>query len=194
MLKKRTLLAASIALTLIALLAGCAQQQSLEGERAFRETSPGEPPQPESSTVVNWRSAEFTDVRTGESFSVSQFAGKPVLLESFAVWCPVCTKQQREIQKLHEEIGDAVVSISLDTDPNEDAAKVLEAAQQRGFTWRFAVSPAEITKALIEEFGPAIVNAPIAPVILVCEDQSARLLGRGTKSAEELKAEIERGC
>jgi len=133
-------------------------------------------------------------VRGGETFTINDFAGKKVLVESFAVWCPVCTKQQREIQKLHEEVGEAVISISLDTDPNEDIQTVLEAVQERGFTWRFAVSPPELTKALIDEFGSAVVNAPIAPVILVCEDQSTRLLGRGTKSVEELKAEIQRGC
>lgn len=178
---------------LLFLLSSCTTEQSLGGERAFRETLPGEGEQPESSATLDWRSAPLTDVRTGEAFTINQF-DKPILLESFAVWCPVCIKQQQEIKKLHEEVGESIVSISLDTDPNEDAQKVLEAVQQRGFTWRFAVSPPEFTKALIAEFGSAVVNAPSAPVILVCEDKSARLLGYGTKSVEELKAEMERGC
>lgn len=148
----------------------------------------------ENSSAVDWKTFPLTDVRTGETFRISDFAGKSVLVESFAVWCPVCTKQQQEFLKLHQELGDSFISISLDTDPNEDAQKVLEALQERGFTWLFAVSPAELTKVLIEEFGPAVVNAPIAPIILVCEDQSTRFLGRGTKDVEELKSELERGC
>lgn len=148
----------------------------------------------DSTPILNWKTSPLVDVRTEESFTISDFAGKPVLVESFAVWCPVCIKQQQEIQKLHQELGDSFVSISLDTDPNEDAQKVLEAVLDRGFDWRFAISPAELTKSLIDEFGPAIVNAPIAPIILVCEDQSTRFLGRGTKDVEELKAELERGC
>lgn len=148
----------------------------------------------DSSPAVDWKTFPLLDVRTGKTFTVSDFVGKPILVESFAVWCPVCTKQQQEIQKLHQELGEAFVSISLDTDPNEDAAKVLEAVQERGFAWRFAISPAELTKTLIDEFGPAVVNAPIAPIILVCDDQSTRFLGRGTKDVEELKTEIQRGC
>lgn len=173
-------------LILSVFLYGCAPQQS---EQLPIDVSPAD-----SSQKVKWRTVPLTDVRTGTTFTISEFSGKPVLVESFAVWCPVCAKQQKEIQKLHQELGEAVVSISLDTDPNEDAQKVLEAVLDRGFTWRFAVSPPELSKALIEEFGPAVVNAPIAPIILICEDQSTRFLGRGTKSVEELKTELQRGC
>ncbi len=147
-----------------------------------------------NTTQLHWKLVPLIDVLSGEKFTIADFAGKPFLIESFAVWCPVCLKQQQEIKKLHEKLGEAVVSVSLDTDPNEDMQKVLEAVQERGFTWRFAISPIEVTKALIEEFGPAVVNAPIAPIILVCEDGSTRLLGKGVKDVEELEAELERGC
>lgn len=174
-------------LMLSVLFYGCAPQP---------EAGSASPTTPVDNSVpaLDWKTFPLTDVRTGEIFHISDFAGKAVLVESFAVWCPVCTKQQEEIQKLHQELGDSFVSVSLDTDPNEDTAKVLEAIQERGFTWRFAVSPAELTKVLIEEFGPAVVNAPFAPIILVCEDQSTHFLGRGTKDVEELKSELERGC
>ncbi|MBI4151777.1 TlpA family protein disulfide reductase, partial [Candidatus Woesearchaeota archaeon] len=145
-------------------------------------------------TQVDWKTFPLKDVRSGKTFTISDFTGKIVLLESFAVWCPICTKQQKELQKFHEEIGDLVISISLDTDPNEDEETVHRALQERGFDWRFAVSPPELTKILISEFGSVVVNAPSAPVILVCKDQTSRLLGRGVKDAEELKEEIERGC
>lgn len=44
---------------------------------------------------------ELTDVNTGETFTPLDFTGNPVLLESFAVWCPVCLSQQRHIGSLH---------------------------------------------------------------------------------------------
>jgi thiol-disulfide isomerase/thioredoxin len=137
---------------------------------------------------------ELTDVATGQKFKISDFKGKPVLLESFAVWCPTCTSQQREIKKLKEKEGEAIVHISLDTDPNEDEAKVREHIQRNGFDWYYAVSPIELTTALIDEFGLTIVNAPSAPVILICPDQSTRFLKSGVKSADQLLAEIEKGC
>ena len=87
-----------------------------------------------------------------------------------------------------------VVSISLDTDPNEDAEKVLEHIESNGFDWYYAISPINVTTALIDEFGLTVVNAPSAPVILICEDQSFRFLDSGVKEAEDLIEEIEVGC
>jgi len=142
-----------------------------------------------------WIDIELEDIVTGEKFSVGQFIGeKPILLESFAVWCPTCTAQQKQIRVLHADIGDDVISISLDTDPNEDAARVREHLNRNGFDWRYAVAPADLSRGLIDDFGITVVNAPSAPVILICLDGQARLLDSGSKSADVLKAEIDRGC
>lgn len=142
-----------------------------------------------------WKNIELEDVRTGETFKIGDFKGKPVLVESFAVWCPTCTKQQKEIKKLHEELGDSVISISLDTDSNEDELKILNHIEANGFDWYYAVSSIEMTQSLIDEFGNSIVNAPSAPVVLICEDGSFRKLsGFGSRNVDELKEEIELGC
>ena len=61
-----------------------------------------------------------------------------------------------------------------------------------GLDWYFVVAPIELTNALIDEFGLAVVNAPRAPVILIYEDQSTKLLRSGVKSAEELISEIQK--
>jgi thiol-disulfide isomerase/thioredoxin len=137
---------------------------------------------------------ELADVGTGEKFRISDFKGKPVLLESFAVWCPTCLKQQQEIRKLKASEGDAIIHISLDTDPNEDEAQVKEHMERNGLDWYFAVAPAELTQDLIEDFGLTVVSAPSAPVVLICADQSTRLLKNGVKSADTLLAEVEKGC
>ncbi len=142
----------------------------------------------------DWLDIELVDVRTGQTFALSDFKGKPILLESFAVWCPTCLSQQRQINDLKAKEGDAIVHISLDTDPNEDESRVREHLERHGFDWLFAVAPIELTNALIDDFGLAVVSAPSAPVILICEDQSARLLRRGVKSADDLFGEIEKGC
>lgn len=149
----------------------------------------------ENRADISWMNIELKDVRTEETFKISDFEGKPVLVESFAVWCPTCTKQQKEIKGLHEEIGNEVISVSLDTDPNEDSSKVLEHLQANGFDWYYAISPIEMTQSLINEFGNSIINAPSAPMILICEDGSFRKLsGSGSRDVDKLKEEIERGC
>ena len=147
-----------------------------------------------SSTTLDWKEISVKDINSGATFKISDFKGKPILLESFAIWCPTCTKQQREIKKLHDELGDEVISISLDTDPNEDESSVKEHTGANGFDWRYVISPPTMTQSLIDEFGVGVVNAPSVPVILICEDQSTRYLNRGVKSPEDLKSAIAQGC
>lgn len=141
-----------------------------------------------------WMDIELTDVATQETFTISDFKGTPILLDSFAVWCPTCLQQQRKMAELKERKGAAIIHISLDTDPNEDENNVKEHIETHGLDWYFAISPIELTNALIEEFGLQVVNAPSAPVVLICEDGSARLLTSGVKSADELLAAIDEGC
>jgi len=148
-----------------------------------------------ASGNVDWMNVELKDIRTGETFKISDFKGKPILLESFAVWCPTCTKQQRKIKELHEKIGDDVISISLDTDPEEDEARVREHIESNGFDWYYAISPIEMTQSLINEFGNSIISAPASPMVLICEDLSFRKLGGfGSKNVNKLKDEIAQGC
>ena len=180
---------------IVVFMIGCStetKQMQLDAEGNEFEPQPGN--SKETGSTSTWLDSELTDVKTGETFKISDFKGTPILVESFAVWCPTCTKQQGEFKKLHEEVGDQVISIALDTDPNEDEQKVLEHIDRNGFDWRYAVSPKELSQSLVDEFGVNVVNAPQAPVILVCEDLSSRLLPRGLKTAQELKEQIAEGC
>ncbi len=139
--------------------------------------------------VTPWNETSLTDVLTGQEYKISDFSGQVVILESFAVWCPTCRKQQEQIKKLIES-GDESIHISIDVDPNEDKEQVINHAQKNGFTWKFSIFPIDATKSLIKEFGQTIVNAPQAPVIIVCPDGNSRLLQNGVKTAEELSNEI----
>lgn len=159
-------------------------------EGADKDQSEGDQ---EVSKISSWMETNLNDVNTGKEFSVGQF-DRPVLVESFAVWCPTCTTQQKEIKKLHEEVGDSIVSVSLNIDSNEDQEKVQSHIDKHGFDWYYAIAPGEMTKSLKEEFGNSILVAPRAPVILVCEDNSFRRLADGVKTAQTLKEEVEKGC
>ncbi|MDE0024822.1 MAG: redoxin family protein [Spirochaetaceae bacterium] len=145
----------------------------------------------EPEPAVAWLATELTDVASGETFTLAEFAGTPVLLESFAVWCPICTNQQKQVRALHEEVGDEVVSIALNTDPNEDRDKVAAHIARHGFDWRYAVAPVELILALKEEFGVGFLNAPSAPMVLICPDQNVReMLKRGVKRANFLQEQV----
>jgi len=146
----------------------------------------------ETKNIIDskWANNELKDIRTGQNFKIKDFFGKPILLETFAVWCPKCLEQQQEIKKLQEELGDNVFSISLDIDPNEDEVKVKEHIEKNRLNWKFAVLPVEITRNLIEEFSNSINYAPNSPIILICGDGKARQLRNGIKDVNELKSEI----
>ena len=149
---------------------------------------------PQTLKTPNWHNIQLEDVNTGEVYTIGELNDKPILLESFAVWCPICTQQQREIKKLHEEIGDTVISIGLDIDSNEDKNTILKHIQSNGFDWIYSISPPDLTKELTNEFGREVVSAPIVPMILICEDGNSYFLDRGFKSVEKLKASINEKC
>ena len=148
-----------------------------------------------TKTMTNdWKSISLTDINTNKQYKMSDFKGKTILIESFAVWCPTCTKQQKEMKK-HKESSQDVIHIALDTDPNEDISKVKKHIESNNFNWYYSIAPTKLTKDLINEFGIGVVNAPSAPVIVVCKDQSAKLISkRGVKTAEELDKEISKIC
>jgi thiol-disulfide isomerase/thioredoxin len=195
---------------LLAALAGCTSGSSPAGDDGTDGTTASATEQPandgSSGTTTadttetaatadaadDWRSVELTDVETGSSFTVAGFGGRPVLVEFFAVWCPVCTNQQREVATLVDRMDD-LVAISVNVDPNEDAARVRDHLDSHEFDWYYAVAPSSMTRALVDEFGAVVTNAPAAPVVRICADGTAALVeGRGLKSADALEAAFER--
>ena len=165
--------------TLLLLFSSCAKNPL--GEIPHSEPTPVAP------LLTDWKEVELLNVLDQQSFTIAELNDKPIFLESFAVWCPTCRKQQEILKELHEELGDSFVSISLDTDPNETKEIVIKHAQANEFDWFFAVSPRDLTQALINEFGVSVVNSPQAPIVLICPGGEQALLGRGLKKADELK-------
>lgn len=58
----------------------------------------------------------------GQSVSLSDFRGKPVLLNFWATWCPPCRNEMSYLQEVYEEWsgkGLVVLAINLGEDPTE---------------------------------------------------------------------------
>ena len=135
----------------------------------------------ESGGGTSWRTTELTDVRSGETFAVDGFE-QPVILQSFAVWCPKCERQSDALS----DVDDSVTVVGLNTDPNEDAGKVRQHAEDNGFDWRFAVAPTEMTESLVDEFGTTVTNAPSTPVIVACQGGGSTFMSGGINPPEEI--------
>ena len=91
----------------------------------------------------------MTDVQTGKVFTINDFAGKVVLLETMGVRCPTCRRQEDEVKRLHQLLGEPadLVSISLDTAMSEDAQLLKEYAQTLGYDWHLALAPLLVARA-----------------------------------------------
>ncbi|KAB1197812.1 MULTISPECIES: redoxin family protein [Haloferax] len=175
-------------------LAGCLGGGRPSGSEETSDQSTGDTGadgggQPAGDSV--WYTAELTDVRTGERFTIEQLTDRPVLVETFAVWCSNCLSQQKEMINFHEAVGDDVVTVALDIDPNEDAEKVREHADRHGFDWRYALSPESVTKSLTDEFGSSMASAPTVPMLRVCPDGAATRIKNGFKSTDYLREQVD---
>lgn len=57
------------------------------------------------------------------SVSLDRFRGKPLVINSWAVWCPFCRQELPDFAALQKEFGDAVVIIAIDRGEPLEKAK-----------------------------------------------------------------------
>ncbi len=140
----------------------------------------------------DWFSSSLLDVNTGMTFTVDDFHGQVVLVETMAVWCSNCLKQQREVQALHAALGDRddFISIAVDIDPNEDGNLLRDFAARNGFDWIYVVAPADVARQLGELYGQQFLNPPSTPILLIDRDGEVHPLPFGIKSVAELQVSI----
>ena len=83
--------------------------------------------------------------------------------------------------------------VSIDGDPNEDAALLKRYAERNGFSWRFVVAPRDFMGSLAAEFGNSYLNPPSNPLFVIsAKAGQAHRLPSGSKSADELRAIVAR--
>lgn len=165
--------------------------QSVVEEPSVQEV-PAEQDQEEAQPVPlpDWYSSELTDVNTGMVFRVADFQGKVVLVETMAIWCPKCLTQQKEVDRLHEILGnrDDFVSLGINTDPNENSSQLSEYVKNNGFDWLYVVASSELINEIGELYGSQYLNPPSTPMLIIDRQGEAHLLPFGIKSAEELQS------
>ena len=135
-----------------------------------------------------WFNTGLIDTNRGNSFTVNDFKGKVVLVETMAVWCSTCRSQQEQIKAMHEKLGmsDDLVSLSLDIDPNEDIETIKSYLASTGFDWLYAVAPADVSREIASLYGDQFLNPPSAPVFIIDRHGEVHPLPFGLKSADDL--------
>lgn len=80
-------------------------------------TTDGSTEIPESSAVA---SSEFT-LDTGNTATLSDFEGEPLVVNFFASWCAPCRAELPDFEAVHQQTKDDVTFLGISHDSNEDA-------------------------------------------------------------------------
>lgn len=135
---------------------------------------------------AEWQLIEVT-ATGGETFTVADLAGRPVLVENFATWCSSCRNQLEATQDAAEVAGDDAVFLALSVETELSLADMEEYQKANGFTnIRFAVMSPELLAAMDQAFGTSALNPPSTPKIAVAANGAAGELVTGPESAEEI--------
>ncbi|HEY5731697.1 MAG TPA: TlpA disulfide reductase family protein [Anaerolineales bacterium] len=135
-----------------------------------------------------WFGVSLTNVQTGEAFTINEFKGKVVLVETMAIWCSNCKRQQGQVKDLHGLLGerDDFVSLGLDIDSNENADSLKNYINANGFDWYYAVSPEDVSREIASLYGGQFLNPPSTPMLIIDRKGVAHPLPFGIKSAGDL--------
>ncbi|HEX2946293.1 MAG TPA: TlpA disulfide reductase family protein [Clostridia bacterium] len=115
------------------------QNGSLQGSTAQTGTSGNEKTQTEKVMAPDF-TLKDTD---GNSFKLSDYKGKIVILNFWAVWCKYCKLEMPDLNKLNKELEKKNEAVLLAIDVQESADTVREYLSSNGFS----------LKALLDEDG-----------------------------------------
>lgn len=135
----------------------------------------------------NWFSETLINAHTGEPFTIDDFQGNVILVETLAMWCSNCLKQQGEVSKLHQSLdADNFISIGIDIDPNENTDALKSYIEKNGFSWYYAIAPDHVAREIGQLYGTQFLNPPSTPMLIIDSHGEVHTLPFGIKSSEEL--------
>lgn len=80
---------------------------------------------------------------SGKTVNLANFAGKPVVVNSWASWCPFCREELPAFAAAQKEFGDKVVIIAIDRQESLPTAKGYTDAQGTSNSLIFLLDPSD---------------------------------------------------
>jgi len=134
---RRTVLASIVVLAAaIGLVISAARDGDETNLTELAATSDGVIPEPANP-------APLSDVELvtfdGETVTLADFRGRPVVVNFWASWCPACIAEMPAFETVHQAFGDEVVFVGLAIQDERSAAEDL--AAETGVTYLLAEDP-----------------------------------------------------
>ncbi|MBZ0291478.1 MAG: TlpA family protein disulfide reductase [Anaerolineae bacterium] len=128
----------------------------------------------------------LTNASTGETFTLSDFAGKTVLVEPMATWCPNCRTQLGNVMQAKQQLSDDFVFVALSVGENISDSDLAAYADRQGFALVFAIATQEMLQELTDQFGRAALTPPSTPHFIIRPDGSMSQLFTGYEPPDQL--------
>lgn len=177
-----------------------AQPQAAETEVAIeQESTPAAVAQSNTNSAASsaynapaWTQIALTNARTGETFTLADFAGKTVYVHMMATWCSNCRASQRSLNGdvIPQLSSDEFVFVSIDVQTQLTAGELASYADNNGFGWTFAVASADFLRAVSTELGSSIANPPSTPHFYISRTGTVSALQTGSPSPEQKLDEL----
>lgn len=140
----------------------------------------------------SWHHLPLTDARTGQVFTLADFAGKTVFVEPMATWCTNC---RRQLSILRDELRPQLdperhILLALSVETSLIGAALASYADSHGFGWTFAVATPELLQELAATFGRTVANPPATPHFVIGPSGATSDLATGIHAADAILAQL----
>ncbi|MDL2310610.1 TlpA family protein disulfide reductase [Peptostreptococcaceae bacterium OttesenSCG-928-C18] len=144
---KKTIISILLILTLFT-LSSCKKENNKDTENSTTNTeitSAESTEITETTEVINEEGFEVGDIApdfnvkllSGETVKLTDFRGKPVLLNFWATWCPPCQYEMPDFQKLYNEYGDNLIILAVNLGEAENEVNTY--IEENKYTYRIGL-------------------------------------------------------
>lgn len=128
---------------------------------------------------------ELTDFE-GNSVKLSDFRGKPVMIDFWTRWCPFCREEMPEINSVFNELNGELVVLGIHRTATEPLAVGIDFAQELGIDYILLQGNSD---EVYEIYGNGLTVMPIA--VYVDSEGIVVASKAGPKTAAEIKEALE---
>lgn len=138
----------------------------------------------------------LTNVMTGETFTLEDFAGKTVIVETIATWCAACRghlqRTQRAIEQLTAPNDYVIVALSMEANlTDHQLQKYADRNDLNRSNAVFSIASMDILLAMRTRFGRAVLNPPATPHFFISPTGEVSNLSVGSTSVNQLMEKLE---